>query len=191
MIDIGDYCRRVRRRLTIAGTLFIGGALLLVVDYTTQWPTAEKGEFAAVWLFAMAVGAYFYVRSMELPVKEIMQLAETKGGVLTLSEICTAVSVNPDVALKTLGYLQRLNVAAPRWEELQKNLWEFPDVVKLPIAQAIEMAKKSGGKLRLQDLVASGHSLEVAEQTFDALAEKGLAHAENTGAGRCVSVGAS
>jgi hypothetical protein len=58
---------------------------------------------------------------------------------------------------------------------LQKNLWEFPDYVKLPISQVIDLAQKQGGRVTLQDLVASGYSLDVAQQTFDAIQQKGLA----------------
>ena len=175
MIDISQFSKRVWRRSVIAATLFFGGALMLVVDYTTKIPTAEKGEFAFVWLFAMGVGGFFYYLSMELPTKEVMQIAEEHKGLVTVGEVSTALGINPDVALRTLYRLQRLGLASPRWEELQKNLWEFPDYVKLPVSQAIDLAQKQGGRLTLQDLVASGYSLDVAQQTFDAIHQKGLA----------------
>jgi len=47
--------------------------------------------------------------------------------------------------------------------------------LKLPILESIELAKARGGRLSLQDLVASGHSAETARQTLDALNNKGLA----------------
>jgi hypothetical protein len=189
MIDIADFARRIRRRRILAGVLFFGGAGLMTVSLFTRLPVMVKGEFAAVWLFVMGIGGYFYFRSMELPVKEIMQLAEDKGGVLTLSEICTALGVDPDVALRALVHLQRVGVAAPRWQEIQKNLWEFPDAIKLPIGEAIDLAKEGGGRVTIRDLVAAGHSVEVAEQTFDAIAEKGLAQQETGSSGRCLRVG--
>ena len=49
MVDIAEYARRIRRRMWAAGILFFGGALMMVLDFTTKLPTTEKGEFAAVW----------------------------------------------------------------------------------------------------------------------------------------------
>jgi hypothetical protein len=180
MIDIAAFSRRIRRRAIAAATLFFGGAFMLVVDFTTRLPTAEKGEFAFVWVFLMAVGGFFYYLSMELPSKEVMQMAEDRKGLLTVGEIATALAINPDLALRTLHHLQRIGVAAPRWQELQKNLWEFPDYIQLPISQAIDLARQQGGRLTLQDLVASGHSVEIAQQTFDVIQEKGLARQQPT-----------
>ena len=175
MIDITDFARRIRRRSILAGIFFFGSAAFLVADLTIKMPMQLKGEIAIPWLFGLGVGAYFYFRSMELPKKEILQLAETHHGILSLSEISTALAIDPDLALRTLLLLQRLGVANPRWQELQKNLWEFPDYLKLPIAETIDLAKKHGGRLSLKDLISAGHSVDVAQQTFDAMSEKGLA----------------
>jgi len=41
--------------------------------------------------------------------------------------------------------------------------------------ESIELAKAKGGRLSVQDLVASGHSADTARQTLDALNSKGLA----------------
>ena len=46
--------------------------------------------------------------------------------------------------------------------------------------QAIDLARQQGGRLTLQDLVASGHSVEIAQQTFDVIQEKGLARQQPT-----------
>ncbi|HUO07827.1 MAG TPA: hypothetical protein VM008_05980 [Phycisphaerae bacterium] len=174
MIDVAQFARRVRRRTRIAAVLFFGGALMLVVDFTTKLPTPEKGEFAFVWLFAMGLGGFIYYLSMELPTKEIMRVAKENNGLVCVGEIATTLDITPDLALRALRHLQRIGIAQPRWEELQKNLWEFPDYMQLPIADAIDLARKHGGKLTLQDLVASGHTLEVAQQTFETIQQKGL-----------------
>jgi hypothetical protein len=175
VIDIADFAKRVRRRTWLAGLLFFGGALLMVLDFSVRISRAAKGELAVLCGLIMGIGLFFYYRSLELPQKEIIQLAESKGGVLSLSEISTALAIEPAIALRTLLRLQRLGVATPRWADLQKNLWEFPDYTKLPIAETIDLARERGGKISLHDLVAGGHSPEVARQTFDTLSEKGLA----------------
>ena len=113
--------------------------------------------------------------SRQLPKKEVMRLAEERGGLLTVSEITTALDIDPDRAKKTLQALSKDGIAAQRWEEFRKNLWEFPDYLKLPIVESIELAKAKGGRLSVQDLVASGHSPDTARQTLDALNSKGLA----------------
>ncbi|MGN6371284.1 MAG: hypothetical protein ACTHN5_23770 [Phycisphaerae bacterium] len=175
MINISQFSKRIKRRTFAAASLFFGGALMLVVDFTTKIPTAEKGEFAFLWLFLMGLGAFFYYLSMELPTREILQVAKDNNGLITLGELSTALDIKPDLALHALKHLQRLGLAEPRWEELQKNLWQFPDYTQLPIAATIELARKNGGNISLHDLVAHGYTLEVAQQTFDTLHKKGLA----------------
>jgi len=178
MVDITAFAKRIRKRTIAATSLFFGGSFMMVLDFTTRFPTQEKGEFALVWAFVMAVGVYFWYRSMELPLKEIMQLAESRNGLLTLSEAATALDVDPDRVADSLHCLERRGLAKPCWQELNKNLWEFPDSMHLPIAQTIDLARSHGGRVNLQDLVASGQSLELAQQTFSVLAEKGLAREE-------------
>jgi hypothetical protein len=178
MPDLTAFSRRLRRLKTAAAALFFAGAGMLVIDFTTKFPTAQKGEFAALWLVAIAVSGYLYYRSMELPATEVLQLAEAKGGLLTLSEIATALNIDPALALRTLQYLQSTGVAAPHWQELQKNLWQFPDYLKLPLAQSLDFAKANGGRVSLKDLLAQGHSVDTAMQTFQTLTDKGLAQAD-------------
>ncbi|MEI8194987.1 MAG: hypothetical protein WCI73_03665 [Phycisphaerae bacterium] len=181
MVDLTLFAKRIKRRSLAAGTLFFGGAFLMVLDFTTKLPTPTKGEFAFVWAFVMTLGGFFWWRSMELPSKEILQMAESRNGVLTVTEITTALDIRPELALRTLRFLAAKGLARSCWEQWEKNLWEFPDSVHLPIAQALELARTKGGRVALQDLIAGGHSVQVAEQTFTVLANKGLAHDETTG----------
>ena len=174
MMNITDFARRTGRQKRAAALLFVAGAVMLVVDFTTKFPTVEKGEFAAVWLVAMAIGGFLYYRSMELPAKEVLALAESHNGLVTVGELSTALEIDPAVVLRTLGYLQKMGLASQRWGELQRNLWEFPDYVKLPIAETIDLARENKGRVTLGQLVARGLSLDVAQQTLDTLADKGL-----------------
>jgi hypothetical protein len=186
MIDIRAFATRVRRRAAAAACLFFGGAFMLLVDFTTNFPTRGKGEFAALWLFSVALGAFFYYLSLELPRAEIMQIAQERGGLVTEGELATALGAGPEVVRRTLAYLQRLGIASPQWTELRRNLWEFPDYVKLPMREAVTLAKTKGGCVTIADLLAQGHSLDVAEETLETLTQKGLGRTEGAGQARSV-----
>ena len=132
MVDIAAFSRRVRRWAIASGIMFFGSALMMLVDFTTRLPTAEKGEFAAVWLFGMGVGVFFYYRSLELPMKELVAFAQAHNGVLTVSEICTGLNISPELAVRTLKRLHAAGLAQPNWSNLDKNQWEFPDILPKP-----------------------------------------------------------
>lgn len=174
MVDITDFSRRVKRSSILSGVLFFGGALMMAVDFTTRFPTTEKGEFAVLWAFAMVVGVFFWFRSMELPMKEIMQLAEQHDGLLTVTEIATAMDISPDLVMRALRHLQARGLARVSLRELDRNLWEFPDSAHLPITQALKIAEANGGYLTVADLINAGVTLEIAQQTLAVLQAKGV-----------------
>jgi hypothetical protein len=176
MVNLATYAKRVRRNRMLGMIIFLGSALMLGTELLARGlPTPARLEAAIPWVFGLGAGLVFYYFSLELPKQEILQLAESRHGLLTLSEIATTLNVDPDLVLRTLRHMQKSGLATPRWTELQRNLWEFPDYVKLPIDETITMARDRGGRVSLQDLVARGHSLDTAQQTFDALSDKGLA----------------
>jgi hypothetical protein len=135
----------------------------------------------------LGIGRSFF-QARRLPKKEIMRLAEQRGGLLTLSEIATALDIDPDLAARSLRALSKSGIASQRWLEYRKNLWEFPDYMTLLISESIELAKTKGGRLTLTDLVSSGHTPETARQTLDALSEKGLAREDPTAGSRGIIV---
>ena len=109
-------------------------------------------------------------------------MAETRNGLLTVTEITTALDTDPGLVIRALKRLQAQGLARPCWQEWNKNLWEFPDCTHLPIAETIQLARESGGRIELQDLIAAGHSVEIAQQTFAVLASKGIAQDDTTAA---------
>jgi hypothetical protein len=170
------------RRQRVPGLHFLGiffmlvGAFLLVMALVNEKHPDDRISLAAVSVLMMIGGAVTTaVLLNHKPTSEVLKLAQSRNGLLTLSEIATALDIEPALALRTLKHLRKLGVATQRWEELRKNLWEFPDYVQLPISQTLDLAKTHGGRVSLRDLVASGHSLDIASQTFDTLSEKGLA----------------
>ena len=151
------------------------GGFMLVMALTNEKNPADRNALTFVSAFFMLGGAVMTFIPTPKPTSEILRLAQSRNGLLTLSEIAITLDIDPALALRTLKHLQKLGIATQRWEELRKNLWEFPDYVQLPISQTLDMAKSNGGRISLRDLIASGHSLDIASQTFDALAENGLA----------------
>ena len=175
--------RKDKTKSRAAGSsLLVTGLALLAFAYFGHHGSAPGGVLIAGLIcvgmggfaFASTLGTKFS-KSRYLPKKEIMRLAEQRKGMLTVSEITTALDIDPNVVLKTLQALAKDGIATQRWAEFRKNLWEFPDYLTLPIPESIELAKAKGGRLTLNDLVASGHSAETARQTLDVLNSKGLA----------------
>ena len=152
------------------------------------WVQARAlGAYQMIFAGGMALGGLFcvglgflglvqtFLHARQLPKKEVMRLAQARQGLLSLSEIATALDIDPDLAKRTLQALSKAGIATQRWQEFRKNIWEFPDYMTLPISESIELAKSKGGRLTVQDLLNSGHSPETARQTFQTLSEKGLA----------------
>jgi len=164
-----------------------GGGTLVIVGLCLLAPSLLHNGFSAVPSGGMALGGMIclglgiisisksFFHSRQLPKQEVMRLAEERQGLLTLSEIATALDLDPEIVRRTLKELSKAGIATQRWQEFRKNLWEFPDYMKLPISESIELAKAKGGKRAIDDLVAAGRSREIARQTLDTLSDKGLA----------------
>jgi hypothetical protein len=169
--------------------LIIGACLLLPALLHSGVAGLQKGTAlgglicAGLGLIALLRGISF---RFELPKKEVMKLAESRNGLLTLSETATALDIDPALAEKTLKALSKMGIATQRWQDYRKNVWEFPDYIHLPISETLDLAKKKGGRISLNDLVASGQSIETATQTLDTLSEKGLAQQDPTATSRAV-----
>ena len=177
-----------------------GGATVLIVGLCLIGYAVMRNGLGGVASGGIAFSGYICVgvgligiaqtffKSRQLPKKEVMRLAEQRHGILTLSEIATALDIEPDVARLALQALAKDGIATQRWEEFRKNLWEFPDYMKLPITESIELAKSKGGRITMQDLLNSGHSAATAQQTLDTLREKGLAQQDTSSADRTLIV---
>jgi hypothetical protein len=179
--------QRIRRLKGMGWALGTLGVFLLVMGVTNERGSDRDSLVAFSGLLILA-GIVVAFMPRPKPSTEILRLAQAHNGLLTLSEIATTLDIDPALALRTLKHLQKLGVAAQRWEELRKNLWEFPDYIQLPISQALDLAKAKGGRVTLRDLVASGHSLDIASQTFDTLSEKGLAQQDPAAGDRTLIV---
>jgi hypothetical protein len=106
--------------------------------------------------FLTASAVCFWL-SRQLPIRDILQFAQAKHGLATLSEITTALDVDPALVVRTLRKLQALGMASPQWQEFRKNLWEFPDYLPHALDGLMAKAQESGGRVTLQDLLAAGN----------------------------------
>ena len=122
----------------------------------------------------LTLAALLFAASRKAPSKEVLLLAQSKKGLLTLSEITTTLDIDPNLAARALRQLQKHKIASPRWQEIRKNLWEFPDYQDLPLDQTLELAQARGGRLTVDDLTAAGQSRETAKQTLATLTSAGL-----------------
>jgi hypothetical protein len=185
VIKFENVGKRLRSRRTEAYfNLFFGlliiGFTLSIIPFRSNSPAPLFLVIGVCFLGGSALGVFL---SQQLPTKEIMLLAQSRNGLLTLSEITTTLDIDPALAARALKKLQKLQIASPRWQDYRKNLWEFPDYVQLPLEQSIELARQSGGRLTLKALLAQGHSLDTAQQTLDTLSREGLAQPEPGHAG--------
>jgi hypothetical protein len=185
-----DKFKRTREERSGGLTLLIIGACLLMPSLLHSGIAGLQKGTALGGLICAGLGAIALLRALPfgkpLPKKEVMRLAESRNGILTLSETATALDIDPALAEKTLKALSKMGIATQRWQDYRKNVWEFPDYIQLPISETHDLAKKKGGRISLNDLVASGQSIETATQTLDTLSEKGLAQQDPTAASRAV-----
>jgi hypothetical protein len=179
--------QRIRRLKGMGWAIGTLGVFILIMAVTNE-RGADRDSLVAFSSLMILGGIIVSVLPSPKPSNEILRLAQAHNGLLTLSEIATTLDIDPAQALRTLRHLQKLGVATQRWEELRKNLWEFPDYIQLPISQTLDLAKSHGGRVTLRDLVASGHSLDIASQTFDTLSEKGLAQQDPAAGDRTLIV---
>jgi hypothetical protein len=144
----------------------------------SEAPWNPENQHAAILLGAggILLSLLLFFFASRPPTDAIMQLAKENHGILTLSEIITTLRISPKRAHKALRILQSHGIASPRWQEIRKNIWEFPDYMTLPLSESLELAKTNGGTLTLEALTAAGHTTETARQTLDALHQTGLAH---------------
>jgi hypothetical protein len=98
--------------------------------------------FTALWAGGFGIFGYLaFAASSKPPTKELLLLAQARQGILTLPEVSTALDIDPYLAAYALRRLQKLNIAIPCWQEIRKNLWEFPDYMPAEIMEPIEMAR--------------------------------------------------
>jgi Fic family protein len=149
----------------------------MLVDLTTDWPTPIRGQYVALELGVVVLGAGLYVASKRLPLEETLEVAWMNAGELTVADVTHALNVTLDTAGRILGTLQHRGMA--RMDQRgDSRVWVFPDIVekKLPLTEVLRLAGQRNGRVTLQD-AADGLSipLELARATLDKLVELGFA----------------
>jgi hypothetical protein len=163
--------------MRVTGMAFVSiGVFMLLMDVLAV-DSDGKAPVAIIFGLMLAAGIVLSYLGFfaDLPTQELMLFAKSRGGLVTLSEIATEMEIDPHMALRTLKSLQKIGVARQRWQEIHRNVWEFPDYLEVPMSEALDVAQKNGGQVALKDLLAQGLSQETAQQALDVLREKGLA----------------
>src|SRR5947208_14415412 len=104
--------------------LAVGLALLVSNIAKTGLPGVAKGGMALGGLIVLTVGIVqiteALLRARQLPKKQILKLAQSRQGLLTLGEITTALDIDPALVKKTLEALSKDGLASIRWQEYRK-----------------------------------------------------------------------
>jgi len=173
-----DTFRRKRGLLRACGlALWWGGLAFMLIDFTTDWPTPVRGQFVAIELAVVGLGAGLYITSRRLPLEETLEVAWMNAGELTVADVTHALNVTLDTAGRILAVLQRRGMARVD-QRGDSRVWVFPDIVekKLPLTAVMVLAGQRNGRVTLHE-VAEGLSipLELAQATLDKLVELGFA----------------
>ena len=136
--------RLLHEKLGVLG--FWGGAMLLLVDMTTPFPTPARGAYAMWWLLVVLAAGAMWLRSRRLPVEETLRLAEQHGGELTVPIVSRELGLSVEMADKTLEAV----VAYGEAEEIetgQSCTWFFFNTNRrnTRLMRVIQMARHSDG----------------------------------------------
>ena len=114
-----------RKLLRMTGAIgFWGGALFLLLDVTTPFPTPARGAYAMWWLLVVAAGAVIWVLSRKLPNLEIIDLAEMHNGELSIPTVMQELSLPPSMAATALEALAGDDLARETQVGKQR-IWVF------------------------------------------------------------------
>ena len=165
-----------RRLLRTAGALgFWGGALFLLLDMTTPFPTPVRGGYAMWWLLVVAAGGVFWVLSRKLPNLELIDLADVYNGELSIPTVMQELSLPLSMATAALEGMAGDDLAGEIHSGRQR-IWVFygiDDDNRL-LVKTIQEARAHGGEFTVPVLAQTlGVSLVKARTV--------LARAENEG----------
>lgn len=137
-----------RKLLGMIGALgFWGGALLLLLDMTTSFPTPARGAYAMWWLLVVALAVVFWVLSRKLPNLELIDLADEYKGELTISLVMQEMSLPVSMATAALEAMSSDDLAG----EIQlgkQRVWVFynMDDDNRLLVKTMQQARAHGGR---------------------------------------------
>jgi hypothetical protein len=117
---------KARRKLlrAIGAIGFWGGAIFLLLDVTTPFPTPVRGAYATWWLLVVAAGAVLWVLSRRLPTLELIDLAEQHNGQLTIPTVMQDLSLPTSMAIAALEGVVGDELASETQIDKQR-VWTF------------------------------------------------------------------
>ena len=165
-----------RRLLRTMGALgFWGGALFLLLDMTTPFPTPVRGGYAMWWLLVVIAGAVFWVLSRKLPNLELIDLADVYNGELSIPTVMQELGLPLSMATAALEGMAADDLAGEIHAGRQR-IWVFYgiDADNRLLVKTLQEARAHGGEFTVGVLAqALGVSLVKARTV--------LARAENEG----------
>jgi len=160
-----------------------GGALFLLVDMSTSFPTPARGAYAMWWLLVIGAGGVGWVQSRKLPVEQAIALADEHGGELTIPTMTMELGLPVTMAEKTLNALCECEQAMAIHTG-QRSTWLFfnTNAADSRLVRALEMIQDKGAELVATDLVESdiARDLDEAESMLRELTTKGYVKSADT-----------
>lgn len=114
-----------RKLLRMTGAIgFWGGALFLLLDVTTPFPTPVRGAYAMWWLLVVAAGAVIWMLSRKLPNLEIIDLAEMHNGELSIPTVMQDLRLPTSMAAAALDAMVADDLASET-QVGKRRIWVF------------------------------------------------------------------
>ena len=119
-----------RKLLRMIGAIgFWGGAIFLLLDVTTSFPTPVRGAYATWWLLVVGAGAVIWVLSRKLPTVELIDLAQRHNGRLSIPTVMQELSLPSSMAAAALEGMVSDDLAGETQVDEQR-IWTFHGIDK-------------------------------------------------------------
>jgi hypothetical protein len=153
-----------------------GGALMLLVDMSTSFPTPARGALAMWWLLVVGAGCASWVLSRKLPIEESIRLADEHDGELTVPNMTMELGLPVSMADKTLQSLCDCGQAMAIHTG-HRSTWFFfnTNAADSRLVRALDMIEKHETVPTATEFVddSIARDLDEAEEMLKELAEKG------------------
>jgi len=183
--EIERQCRENLRKLAsdrrwyrrVGAILFWAAIAFMIVDLRTGFPTPARGHFMLECMAAIVIGVLLYLRSYRLPVKEALQIARMKCGVINAGILAAELNGDPDDALATLAKMEK-NGHATSVLEGQSRVWILHDLIASVLIPAMNVVRenRTHEQITIPDLAnALSLDLDQAKAVLEELRKRGLA----------------
>jgi len=148
----------------IGGIGFWGGALFLLIDMCTPFPTPARGAYAMWWLLVIGTAGAGWLFSRRLPVEETLALAEEHGGELTIPVVSRELGLPVGMATRTLEATCEC-AEAEVVETGRSRTWFFFNTNRgnNRLVRVIELAREPDARITPHELVTRNIARDLTE----------------------------